>query len=344
MSSPSLLRLLSSFTLLNLFSLTPLPTRAFWSNGTWTPPTACSSATTYLSANASGLTPFAGLRYDNRTSTIRTDPSSEWIFSATLDYPGENSNGPRYADVQFWLDTSATIPPDTENTTVVPYDACVIVLPGGHDALDDGRCFDAVCLDAMTDAYAAAARQVVRQRAQGNGAYESTEDACETVRSIAVPEACRSFLSRDGDDDDKNWGAILSTTLGAKDFSTRTCPNTTNPLPTVPIPLLGTGYGPDKPDSFAAYDSRIRRSIPFVIALWGNSTTLEALDMDESKRNQEFGEARVGCVRPSVIREGSRVPGEERSAAGRAAGRPMIMAGWAWGVALGVGMVGGVLF
>lgn len=65
-------------------------------------------------------------------------------------------------------------------------------------------------------------------------------------------------------------------------------------------------YGSDTPTNFTNYDRVVSSSIPFIVALWSNSTTIAATG--GMAVSEPWADARIGCVRPGNVKAGSRVP------------------------------------
>ncbi len=96
---------------------------------------------------------------------------------------------------------------------------------------------------------------------------------------------------------------LTSTILAPSSLNPDSALNCTPSRPTVPINLGGPSYASDD-TGFAVYDGMLSRSIPFILAFWSNSTIIAANGGQTPAT--PWADSRVGCVRPSMVRAGSR--------------------------------------
>jgi hypothetical protein len=189
-------------------ALLTLTTQAVWENGTWTPPTNCDISALLDNANATGSASIAGTVFDNSTGKIGNDSLSNWTFSVSLTEITTSSSS-KEGLIDFWIDTSATI---GTNETILPYNACVIVLSGAPQRGDS--CLNEACLQALTNQYKSEAMMIVDQRRQRNSAYDSAQEVCSNILTIQAPEECRDFAT-ESSADDFIWGAAISSCMAS---------------------------------------------------------------------------------------------------------------------------------
>jgi hypothetical protein len=189
-------------------ALLTLMTQAAWENGTWTPPTNCEISALLDNANATGSTSIAGTVFDNSTGKISNDSLSNWTFTVSLTEITTTSSS-KEGLIDFWIDTSATV---GTNETLLPYNACVILLSGAPQRGDS--CLNEECLQALTNQYKSEAMMTVEQRRQGNPAYDGAQEVCSNMLTIKAPEECRDFAT-EGSADNFAWGAAISSCMAS---------------------------------------------------------------------------------------------------------------------------------
>lgn len=105
--------------------------------------------------------------------------------------------------------------------------------------------------------------------------------------------------------------------LGIENFNTNLALNCTPSPRDIPLvfggAIFGSDTGPDSPDAFKSYDRLVGSSVPFILAMWSNTTTKAALGKDG---DEPWAETRIGCAKPPTVKAGSRVlPSDTASSA-----------------------------
>lgn len=253
--------------------------------------------------NATGAAVFAGMIVDDSASKISSDPSSNWSISTTMTAHGD------------------------------PSGQQLIGAPQDGDA-----CFSASCSEALSREYTAGAMRTAAQIRQISASFDDEFGACQNLVHLKAPDECK------GSSTDGSRGGVISTGMASAPYIfysffplsplfrglcrvagmslllrnlllLHDLPSSAPFEPqlgiklytveaTIPRALAGPSYAAETTKDFATYDGILSRSVPFIIVMWSNSTTITA--MGGKAPAEPWADMRIGCVRPGTVRAGSR--------------------------------------
>lgn len=148
----------------------------------------CSKVSEFSNLNATGSASLLGVRFDNATGEIASDPSRNWTISTTVSETSHPQGSESH--LRFWSNT-----PDLKRAGSPPpaYNACLIMISSLQQPND--ACLSPDCLAALENQYAEYARDLARSTGPAGSSQKMTPaQVCTSLKDHTPALECNSFF------------------------------------------------------------------------------------------------------------------------------------------------------